>query len=189
MKLSDTIRLIEIDDSLKPLVKNIAIGDDPALDEQLIKKSRQTNILKYTPNDAKKRFGDAAMLQQWRLKGREIHWLLGSDNDLAGIIWYGKSTFPQNIKLPEVPEETFAIRLYGGYAGHGLARPFMNLSLKTYVQLKQARGEEVHGLWLQTDVDNPAALAAYERFGYQEVWRDQKRITMILPAAEVAKFV
>jgi GNAT superfamily N-acetyltransferase len=181
--------LIEADDAMKPLITYIAVGEDAALEEQLIQKSRQPNILKYTPNDAKERFGDQAMLQKWLDKGREIHWLLGSGHDLAGIIWYGKSKFPLDIQLPETPQETFAIRIYEGYSGHGLARSFMTQSLHVAIKLKKDRGEPIVGIWLQTDLDNQAAVAAYTKFGYQEVARDKIRVTMILPAAQIQKLI
>lgn len=184
-KQSDNLLLVEVEDSMKPITTHLAVGQDPALDEQLIRKSQESNILKYTPNDAAKRFGSIDALNKWRAKGREIHWLLGSDNDLAGIIWYGKSDFPVEMDLPEIPQETFAIRIYDGYSGHGLARPFMTLSLRVAVQLKQERGEKVAGIWLQTDLDNEAACAAYTKFGYQEVARDGQRITMVLPSEQI----
>lgn len=185
--MDSNLTLFEIDDErMKPLITNLAVGRDAGLEAQLIAKSRQENILKFTPKDASKRFGDAPMLEQWLAKGREIHWLLGADRDLAGIIWYGKSEFPlSDVTLPEAPEETFAIRIYDGYAGHGLARPFMKLSLKTHVTLKKQRGEPVTGIWLQTDIDNPAAAAAYVKFGYQEVARDEKRVTMVLSSEQI----
>lgn len=178
--MADKLKLIEVEEAMKPLVTYLAVGEDEGLQDQLIAKSRQPAILQFTPNDAKKRFGNRQMLQEWLAKGREIHWLLGQDNDLAGIIWYGKSEFPLDISLSETPTETFAIRIYEGYAGHGLARPFMKLSLQTYVKHKQSRGERLTGIWLQTDVDNPAALSAYAKFGYTEVDRDEKRVTMVL---------
>lgn len=189
MERTDQITLIAVDASMQPLVSHIAVGSDPALDAQLIQKSRQPKIMQYTPNDAKQRFGDAAMLQQWRAKGREIHWLLGPDNDLAGIIWYGKSTFPLDIELPEVPEETFAIRLYDGYTGHGLARPFMKQSLKLFVQAKQQVGEKIPGIWLQTDIANEAARRAYTKLGYREVAHDDTRITLVLTANQILDIV
>lgn len=182
---TDKLMLVEVEESMKPITAYLAVGQDDGLDAQLIRKSQEPNILKYTPNDAAKRFGSIEMLNAWRAKGRDIHWLLGADNDLAGIIWYGKSKFPVDMELPEIPEETFAIRIYDGYSGHGLARPFMTLSLRTAVQLKQQRGEKVAGIWLQTDLDNEAACAAYTKFGYQEVARDGQRITMVLPSEQV----
>jgi len=81
-------------EGLKPLITGIATGVDPELEKQLVEKSRQPNILKYTPKDAAQRFSDQDALERWRAGGREIHWLLGPGNDLAGIIWYGQKPFP-----------------------------------------------------------------------------------------------
>lgn len=194
MSMSDQLTLIETNDSLKPLITHLAVGDDPGLERQLITKSRQPAILQYTPKDAAERFGSPARLAAWRAKGRELHWLLGLDRDLAGIIWYGPAKFPLDaaeleVPLPEIPEETFAIRLYEGYAGHGLARPAMQLSLKTYVAHQQARGQKVKGIWLQTDLDNAAAVAVYTKFGYQEVAQDDRRITLVLSSELIAALV
>jgi GNAT superfamily N-acetyltransferase len=187
--LSGGLTLIPADPALRPLITYLAVGEDEGLEQQLITKSRQPNILQYTPKDAAERFGNPTMLKAWRAKGREIHWLLGSknnqDRDLAGIMWYGASVFPLDIPLPEIPRETLAIRIYEGYAGHGLARAFMTQSLKIYLQRKQVRGEPITGLWLQTDVTNPAAIAAYTKFGYNEVGRNKRRVTMVLPATQL----
>lgn len=183
--MDKNLLLVPADDSIKPLVTALAVGRDPDLERQLITKSKQPNILKYTPKDAKERFGSPEQFEKWLTKGREVHWLLGPDNDLAGIIWYGKSAFPLDMPLPETPQETFAIRLYDGYTGHGLARPFMRLSLKTAARLKEERSEPVVGIWLQTDTVNPAAIAAYTKFGYREVARDDKRVTMVLDSTAV----
>ncbi|HVX57301.1 MAG TPA: GNAT family N-acetyltransferase [Candidatus Saccharimonadales bacterium] len=185
--MSDNLELIAADNSMKPLIDHLAVGRDAGLEEQLISKSRQPNILRFTPKDAKERFGDRAMLEKWLAKGREIHWLVGNDNELAGIIWYGKARFPLDIELPELPEETFAIRIYEGYSGHGLARPFMHQSLAVHVERRRARNEPITGIWLETDVDNPAALASYTKFGYQEVARDAKRVTMVLPSSQIVR--
>ncbi len=181
----NSLQLVAADVALQPFIEYLAVGADPELEQQLIQKSHESNILKYTPNDAKKRFGDTAMLKRWLAKGREIHWLLGPDRDLAGIMWYGQEPFPIDMVMPEMPKETLAIRLYEGYAGHHLALPFMGQSLRLAVQRKQARGENINGLWLQTDVSNAAAAAVYTKFGYHEVARDQTRITMVLSVAEV----
>lgn len=176
---------VPADKDLQPLIREVATGSDPDLVEQLIEKSRQPNILKYTPNDAAKRFGDRAMFDAWKAGGREIYWLVGEGGDLAGIIWYGKKDFPLQIDLPEKPTETFAIRIYDGYSGHGLAVPAMRQTLRMHEQAAVARGETPPGIWLETDVDNPAALKVYTRFGYQEVSRDDKRVNMILPSSDI----
>ncbi len=181
----DGLTIIQPIEELKPLITGLAVGSDPALERQLIEKSRQSNIVKYTPKDASSRFGSQEMLEKWRAGGREIHWLLGKDNDLAGIIWYGKKDFPLDMQLPEVPTETFAIRLYDGYTGHRLSGPFMRQSLAVHAKMQKEQGGSVAGIWLETDVDNPAALASYTKFGYQEVGRDDKRVTMVLYPSQI----
>lgn len=171
---------VEAPETMKPAVEFIAYGSDDSVEKQLVQKSSQPNILRFTPKDHKKRFGDIDMLRKWKSKGRIVHWLLGPNDDLAGIIWYGESAFPLDIDLHEKPNETFAIRLYDGYVGHGLAKPFMVQSLIILVSQKKKTGANISPIWLQTDVDNPAAIAAYSKFGYEEVARDEKRVTMVL---------
>lgn len=176
-------------EELKPLIVSIGTGNDEGMEQQLIEKSRQPNILKYTPKDAAQRFGSKEMFESWRSGGREVYWLVGSDNDLAGIIWYGKKAFPLKTDLPEMPSETFAIRIYDGYSGHGLAVPAMKQTLALHAKAAQARGDKVAGIWLETDTDNPAALKVYTRLGYQEVSRDPERVTMVLPSSEIRRII
>ncbi|MGH7192834.1 MAG: hypothetical protein ACREJM_04770 [Candidatus Saccharimonadales bacterium] len=183
------LQLFKADEDLKPLVRSIGVGRDADLEKQLIKKSREPNILRFTPNDAARRFGDESMLEDWLSKGREIHWLIGEGDDLAGIIWYGKLAFPSKADSEEAPEYTFAIRLYQGYTGHHLSVPFMRQSVGIYARAKQEAGEPLTGLWLETDIDNPAALAAYTKFGYREVGRDDKRVTMVLDGARIKEYM
>lgn len=175
------------DSDLQPLIRTIATGSDQAVEEQLFAKSKEPNILRFTPNDAAKRFGDRAMFEAWKAGGREIYWLLGENDDLAGIIWYGRKDFPLALDtdLPEKPTETFAIRLYEGYSGHHLAVPAMRQTLELYEKAARERGEPMTGIWLETDTDNPAALKVYTRFGYREMARDAERVTMVLPASEI----
>lgn len=165
-------------------IRQIAVGRDAELEQQLYEKSRQDHILHHTPKDAAKRFGSEAQFVQWLSKGRTLHWLLGEDRDLAGVIWYGKEPMPE-VALPphlhEAPDETFAIRLYEGYAGRGLAREAMGHSLAVRATQAVEHGDDSGGIWLQTNVDNPAALATYSGFGYEEIHRDEQRVTMVLP--------
>ena len=90
-----SLRLIPVPDEMKPAVEYLGVGDDLALEEQLVIKSHQPHILHNTPNDAKERFGSMAMIQERKAKGRQMYWLIGPRNDLAGVMWYGKKTFPQ----------------------------------------------------------------------------------------------
>jgi hypothetical protein len=181
------LSLVEPDPTLLPLVTHIATGRDADLEKQLVIKSRQPHIMSHTPNDAKNRFSSLDAFEKWLSNGREVYWLLGASSDLAGIIWYGKRTFPINMTLGEIPTETFAIRLYNGYVGRGLAVPFIKQSLRLSAQNKHTQGLAASGVWLETDIDNAAAQKTYLAIGFQEVDRntDTGRVTFILPSANV----
>lgn len=181
--------IVPANSDLQPPITGIATGSDRDLVRQLVEKSQEPAILKYTPKDSSQRFGTPEMFEKWKAGGREVYWLLGNDNDLAGIIWYGKKDFPLAMELPETPTETFAIRIYDGYSGHGLAVPAMRQTLQIHAQAARSRGEQPAGIWLETDTDNPAALKVYGRFGYQEVHRDEDRVTMVLPASKITEII
>lgn len=187
---SSGLILVEVDQALKPLTEYIATGNDVYLDKQLVNKSLQSHILEHTPNDSNKRFADISSLHDWQTtKNRELHWLLGPDKDLAGIIWYGALQFPLESKLHDIPSETFAIRIYEGYVGHGLAKPFMKQSLRIHIERKLLSNHKVSGIWLETDVDNEVAIASYLKFGYHEVHRDDTRVTMMMTSAQILETI
>jgi GNAT superfamily N-acetyltransferase len=177
--------MYDVDDVMRPLVRQLATGWAASLEKQLIQKSHQENILKHTPKDAAQRFSDSEAVKAWLAKGREVHWLLGSDEDLAGIIWYGPAEPPHPIDTDGLVPETFAIRLYDGYVGKGLARPFMLQSLRVLVDERKASGKPLPFIWLETDIDNIPAVTSYTKFGYEEISRDTKRITMVLPPQKI----
>lgn len=184
--LDTTPDRVEVDPTMNSVVRYITTKVDDTLLAQLINKSLQPNIVKYTPNDSRKRFGNSQMFRLWQAKGREIYLLLGPGDDLAGIIWYGKASFPiAELELAETPQETFAIRLYEGYTGQGLAVPFMKQTLRLAVQRKQATNQPITGIWLQTDLSNAPARASYVKFGYEEVHQDKERITMVLSPTKI----
>lgn len=177
------------DEQMRPTVEYIAYGNDKNLENQLIAKSLQPNILKFTPKDSSERFSDPKSFSKWQAKGRNLHWLIGPNNDLAGIIWYGDSEFPLDIKLSLKPSYTFAIRIYEGYSGKGLARPFMTQSLRILCQQLKEQSIQIPSIWLQTDTNNPVAISAYTKFGYEEVFRDEKRVTMVLYASKISEII
>jgi GNAT superfamily N-acetyltransferase len=168
-------------------VQYLAFGRNRNLERQLVDKSLQPHILESTPKDASSRFKDADHLEAWFQKGREVHWLLGPSADLAGIIWYGREPLPSSSTLYKPPQHTFAIRLYEGYTGQGLARPFMEKSLRHYAGDMALRNEAFRGIWLQTDIANEAALRTYQHVGYQEIGRDTLRVTMVLSPEQIRR--
>jgi ribosomal protein S18 acetylase RimI-like enzyme len=147
-------------------------GLRPELVGQLVKKSKQETILRTCPGDAAERFSDASAVERWLQKGREVYALTPNKN-LAGVIWYGEKKFP--LQVPgdgsSLPRHTFAIRLYDNYRGRGLAKPFMQDTLKDYMETLYYQGltDTVNGLWLGVDVDNEPAKKLYSDFGYMRV--------------------
>jgi ribosomal protein S18 acetylase RimI-like enzyme len=155
----------------------IFVGRNPDFEDQIIKKSTEPHILEHTPKDAEVRFANKQVINAWFEKKPETHWLVSTSGDIAGIIWYRQQTIPDTARQAG---ETFAIRLYTGYQGKGLARPFMEQSLQIHVN----GNDRVLPIWLQTDTDNTPALTAYEKFGYEKINEKDGRITMILSVAK-----
>lgn len=183
------LRLVEVDEALKPHVRYIATGINDSLRRQLIAKSKEDHVLANTPADAAERFGNEAMLDKWLEKGRIIHWLIGPGDDLAGIIWYGKSTPPSDLPIDKGIDTTFAIRIYNGYFGKGLAKPFMKQSLRLLKDYEESKGKKLLGLWLKTTITNEAAIAVYTKFGYEEIHRNETTTYMVLPADKLTSII
>jgi len=185
-----TETIIQVPETMRPLIDHMSLVGSPELEAQLVEKSKQPAILHFTPRDASRRYTDLATLRAYLpTKGRIIHWLVGKNGDLAGIICYRNGTPSLATDLPEMPTITFTIRLYEGYAGHGLARPFMRLSLRAWAKEQQTRGEIISGIWLKTTLENAAAIAVYTKFGYQEVARDDDSVTMVLSATAISELL
>jgi RimJ/RimL family protein N-acetyltransferase len=163
----------------------IITGRDHHFETQLLTKSRQSHVLKNTPNDARERFTDQVSFEQWFKKGREIYWLVGPNRDLAGIFWHGPKSLPEGVTSAEPAGETFGIRLYEGYIGHGLATPFLRECLRRAARLRQTHSQSLTGFWLETDLDNQAARAVYAKLGFIEVHHDAKRATMVLSTTKL----
>lgn len=189
MEDKNSNKLIDADEAMKPLIKYIAVGLDEGLKRQLIEKSKQPHIADSTPSDLRERFGDSVMLSKWLEKGRIVHCMIGSDNDLAGIIWYGKANPPLNVEMNSMPEKTFAIRIYDGYVGKGLAKPFMRQSLQILVKSELEKGKNIDGIWLKTKTTNEAGKAVYSKFGYEEIQSDDKFIVMVLTPQKINQII
>jgi len=184
------LALYQPTERLKPLISYLGVGNDPALETQLIAKSRQTHVLQFAPNDAGSRFSDAKAIERRRLtKKREYYWLIGPHHDLAGTIWFGPKTFELDLDLPEHPTDTFAIRIYENYLGKGFAVPFLEQSLALETSRRKAAGESALSLWLEANTDNPAALSSYKKIGFHSVHSTAARVTMVLPSSQLKDIV
>lgn len=172
---------------MKPDVEFIAVDSTPELIHQLVTKSQQEHIKEFTPRDSSYRFKTIKTTNNWLAEEREVHWLIGKNNDLAGIIWYRRAE--ASIKDVDINMETFAIRLYEGYTGKGLARPFMKQSLEIYNKRKVLNSKPLNLIWLETESDNFIARNLYEKFGYEVCKTENGRVTMVLPVSTQLKIL
>jgi hypothetical protein len=178
--------LYEPTERLRPVIKHVAVGDDHDLEIQLVAKSKQPHVLKFTPHDAGDRFSTFESIQERkRTKKRDYYWLLGENHDLGGIIWFGPKTFPISLDLPEHPIDTFAIRIYENYLGKGLAKPFFEQALSIEYSRRQERGQSM-SLWGVTDTDNATALATYTKVGFERIHDEAGRTYLVMPTSVIA---
>lgn len=140
--------------------------------DQIIQKSRQPHVMKFEKEeDAEGRFKDREAYKAWAAKKRILYLLLNpADNDLAGVIWFGKR---QNPHIDPKYSLTFGIRLYEGYLGKGLSKPLMNAS---HNDVKNVLSDQY--IWLDYDTENFIAGKAYKSFGYEGLGRDEGRVIM-----------
>lgn len=145
-------------------------GWDDQLASELVQRSTDVDIIKWTPRDHLERFANQEAANIWfhRISPRIVYSLYHASG-LAGIIWYSHA--PRT----DVPENyTMAIRLYSPAKGQHLATPLLLATEKDLVQTT----EDIAGIWLETDSNNEAAKRSYSRAGYSEASRDNHRITM-----------
>lgn len=154
--------------------------------EQLVAYSNtDKQILEFTTDS--KRFKNKNAFNIWLKKGRTIYTLTGKEDELLGVIWYGKKGMPDDKNFTQDFNKedfriTFAIRLYGATRGKGLSLWFMKKARKGFIRSKMYRESCREGFWLETYVSNTPAVRTYRSFGYKEVSfpDSQNRIIMIL---------
>ena len=156
--------------------------------DQIIAKSHEPHILKHTPKDAESRFTDIVAFDKWYAKGRKLFMLANGSGELGGIVWYGKEKAPDYLKTEA--NHTFAIRLYEGFMGQGLGKPFMKTTLDSYMRgLTQQDLNEFGGIWLETCDDNDAAMALYPKFGFEIMANDKERVGMVLSPESIREIL
>jgi hypothetical protein len=128
---------------------------------QIIEKSKQERIQRTVPKDTTVRFKDIDTYKVWASTGKLFFALTDYSGDVGGLIWFSKH---QHSLVPEA-DTTFAIRIYDGYEGRGLAKPFMSVA---HFLLPKLMAVSPH-VWLETDTNNAPALLLYQSFGYRHV--------------------
>jgi len=152
-----------------------------------------TQLINYSNNDEsvvkntsdKKRFKDQSTYNEWLKKGRKIFTLTDKEQNLLGIMWYGKEEMPREAKYIEGIDTsqynyTFAIRLYGRARGQRLAGKFMKATFDIFMKSSPV---DFRGLWLETSADNTVAVKAYKssRFKEASTPSEGNRILMVRP--------
>jgi ribosomal protein S18 acetylase RimI-like enzyme len=141
--------------------------------DQLIEYSNNDPQIKNFTSDPI-RFKDHQSFNQWLDKGRIIYTLVDQHQNLFGIIWFGQKDPPINLKA----NFTFAIRIYSLARGQGLSQEFMKTAFDSF--LKNQDKAKITGFWLETSVDNLAAIHSYQKFGFKQVTQKENKIIMEL---------
>lgn len=130
-------------------------------------------------SDRRKRFYSLESFAKWHQKGKTIYVLTDESHNLFGIIWFGKRELPKENYLYELDtdrfENTFAIRLYSVARGKGIAEKFVVDALQNF------RLNSKGGIWLETGIQNAAALHLYQKTGWLQITYPNKdgRILMV----------
>lgn len=130
---------------------------------QLIKYSNTDHDIKNYTSDPE-RFKNRKKFNDWIKKGKYIYVLSDNEENLCGIIWFGKEKFASFKKNPYYKPSkypyTFAIRTYANTRGKGLARQFMEICFRDF-------GKK--GIWLTASKENTAAVKLYSNFGFKKI--------------------
>ncbi len=140
--------------------------------DQLIEYSHSDlDVQKFTSD--LKRFASRKTFFEWQRQGRIIYTLIDDHQNLLGIIWFGHKDPPISIKA----NFTFAIRIYGPARGQGLSQEFMKIAFADLQ--KNQKESHITSFWLETSIDNFAAIHTYEKFGFKKVDQIDNKIIMI----------
>jgi ribosomal protein S18 acetylase RimI-like enzyme len=123
---------------------------------QLIEFANSDEEVKKFTSDAK-RFRDEGSFKNWLKKGRKVYSLVNENGGLVGISWFGK----------EGEGFTLAIRIYGEARGKGLSFEFLKETMDDFMKSREYQEAENKDWWLETSVDNLAAIKTYEKLGFQ----------------------
>jgi len=125
--------------------------------EELIKYSNSDERIRKFTSDGK-RFASKKSFGEWRKKKRVIYSLIDEKENLMGISWFGK----------EGEGFTLAVRVYGEARGKGLSESFLSETMVDFMKSEEYLGAENKNWWLETSVDNLAAIKLYEKLGFEK---------------------
>jgi uncharacterized cofD-like protein len=156
----DGLRVFDAENThILPAGDNLVLrGLTATLREQLVSKSQEENIARWTPKDASERFPSIEAVGS-RVTDTDMYALIERSKtgavDLAGLIWFSE-------RPKHGCSHTFAIRMYDGYVGKGLASEFADVAIKDF----QSLHPKEQSIWLRVDIANRAARHLYEKLGF-----------------------
>ena len=159
----------------EPIIIASSVLDVPDfITKQIISKSQQNEITANCPDDTDRRFTNKEAMLQWGRETPTTIMSLMKGYDLAGMIFFRKKEH----ELSRY-DTTFAIRMYHGYRGMGLASEFMRDSHDFFMRpIGDVFRNPTQGIWLETDRKNTGALELYKKFGYVAVGGRAERVIM-----------
>jgi ribosomal protein S18 acetylase RimI-like enzyme len=145
-------------------------GWNDEIAQQLVERSKEEEIRRFTGNDAAERFVDVVSAYDWyRSKGHVVY-ALGQKAALAGVAWFSHTPRPEL-----GADYTFAIRMYDSQRGKGLAGALLEAAHKDFESAARYEGT----IWLEANEDNQRALRFYEKHGYGQIETKDGRVLMV----------
>ncbi len=145
-------------------------GWNDEIADQLVERSKEEEIRRFTGNDASKRFKDRESADKWYKQKGHVVYALGQKAALAGVVWFARTPKPEL-----GADYTFAIRMYESQRGKGLAGALLEAAHKDF----EARMRYEKSFWLESDESNRRAVHFYEKHGYEAVEIKGGRVLMV----------
>jgi ribosomal protein S18 acetylase RimI-like enzyme len=145
-------------------------GWNDEIADQLIERSKEEEIRRFTGRDAAERFVDRQTATEWYNDKGHVVYALGQGAALAGIIWFAYTPKPGLDA-----DYTFAIRMYESQRGRGLAGAFLEAALTDFASRARYEGN----FWLEADESNGRAVHFYEKHGYEKIETKDGRVLMV----------
>jgi ribosomal protein S18 acetylase RimI-like enzyme len=149
---------------------------------QLILYSQQDSLVRQFTSNAK-RFQSREAYDKW-VKERKVYVVSDIDGNLNGIAWFGRKSIPDKAYEQEFDLEefgvTFAIRLYGSARGKGIARNFMESTIRLFKESPEYSQTTTRGIWLETSNDNEPAKKLYLRCGFVQVSQPDEKSKIVM---------
>jgi ribosomal protein S18 acetylase RimI-like enzyme len=143
-------------------------NDDVA--RQLVERSKEPEIKKFTHRDVSERFVDAQSADNWYRAKDHVVYALFQGDDLAGVAWFART------ERPELGADyTFAIRMYESQRGRGLAGALIESAHADLAAYKNYPG----AFWLESDQSNERAVHFYQKHAYHPLGVKDGRVLMV----------